>query len=120
MMVYERSESARDNFGKFIDQFQPETKILIRKLERILIKFYWQNLSLLFNQTYLNEKLLPNNNTHTHTQRHTYINIYIYKIIETKLLLSFNVTIINNMISFVQTIFGIYIYIYTKRLVKHK
>ena len=24
------------NFGKFISQFQPETKILIRKLERIL------------------------------------------------------------------------------------
>ena len=42
-MAYERSESARDNFGKFILQFQPETKILIRKLERILIKLYTQN-----------------------------------------------------------------------------
>ena len=36
MMAYEWSESARDNFGKFIDQFQPETKTLIRKLERII------------------------------------------------------------------------------------
>ena len=35
-----------------------------RKLERILIKLYRQNVSLLFNQT------------HTHT--HTYIYIYIY------------------------------------------
>ena len=35
--------SARDNFGKFIHQFQPETKTLIKKLERILIKSYWQS-----------------------------------------------------------------------------
>ena len=35
MMAYEESESARDNFGKFFNQFQPETKTLIRKLERI-------------------------------------------------------------------------------------
>ena len=60
MMAYERSESARDNFGKFIHQFQTETKTLIRKLERILIKLYRQNVSLLFNQTCLNEQLLPN------------------------------------------------------------
>ena len=40
-------------FGKFIHQFQPETKTLIRKLERILIKSYRQNVSLLFNQTCL-------------------------------------------------------------------
>ena len=26
MMAYEGSESAWDNFGKFINQFQPETK----------------------------------------------------------------------------------------------
>ena len=45
MMVYERSESARDNFGKFIHQFQPETKTLIRKFERIFIKLYRQNVS---------------------------------------------------------------------------
>ena len=29
MMDSEGSESARDNFGKFIYQFQPETKTLI-------------------------------------------------------------------------------------------
>ena len=38
MMAYEGSESARDNFGEFIYQFQPEIKTLIRKLERILNK----------------------------------------------------------------------------------
>ena len=41
-MAYERFESAWDNFGKCIHQFQPETKTLIRKLERILIKLYRQ------------------------------------------------------------------------------
>ena len=44
MMTYEKSESAQDTFGKFIHQFQPENKTLIRKLERILLKLYWQNL----------------------------------------------------------------------------
>ena len=63
--------------GKFIHQFQPETKTLIRKLERMLIKLYRQNVSLLFNQTCLNERLLPNY-THTHTHTHIYIYIYIY------------------------------------------
>ena len=55
MIAYEGSESAQDNFGKFIYQFQPETKTLIRRLERILNKLYKLNLSLSFNETYLNE-----------------------------------------------------------------
>ena len=52
-----------DNFGKFIHQFQPETKTLIEKLERIFIKLYRQNMTLLFNQKCL------------------YIYIYIYMIV---------------------------------------
>ena len=56
MMTYERFKSVRYNFGKFIDQFQPETKTLIWKLERILNKLYRQNLSLLFNETGLNKE----------------------------------------------------------------
>ena len=40
MIASESTESARDNFGKFIRRFQPETKTLIRKLERIIIKLY--------------------------------------------------------------------------------
>ena len=35
-MAYEWSESAQDNFEKFIYQLQPDTKKLIRKLERNL------------------------------------------------------------------------------------
>ena len=75
MMAYEMSESARNNFGKFICQFQLKTNTLVRKIERKLIRLYWQNVSLLFNQTCLHEGLLC---THTHTHTHTYIYIYIY------------------------------------------
>ena len=57
MLAHERSENTQDNFGKLIHQFEPETKTLIRKFERILIELYRQNVSLLFNQTCLNERL---------------------------------------------------------------
>ena len=69
-MAYEKCESARDNFGKFIYQFQSKIKTLTRKLERILIKSYRQNMSSLINQTCIH--------THTHTHTHTHIYIYIY------------------------------------------
>ena len=72
MMAYKRSESARDNFGKFIHQFQPETKTLIRKLERILMKSWRQNVSLLFNQTCLMKDCCPTTHTHTHIHTHTH------------------------------------------------
>ena len=45
-MAYEESESAQGNFGKFIYQFQPKTKTLVRKLDGNYIKVYRQNLSL--------------------------------------------------------------------------
>ena len=84
MMAYGGSESTQDNFGKFIYQFQPETKTLIRKLERILNRLYRQNLSLLFKC--LNERLLPNYtyfkihdpSTHHDTDTNIYIYIYIF------------------------------------------
>ena len=47
-MAYERSESTRVNFGKFIHQFQSETKTLIRNLERISIKLFRENVSLMY------------------------------------------------------------------------
>ena len=47
------SESAWDNYGKFIHQFPAETKTLIGKLERISIKLYRQNVSLLSNYIYI-------------------------------------------------------------------
>ena len=79
MLTNEGSESARDNFGRSIHQFQPETKTLIWKLKRILIKLYRQNVFLLFNETCLNERLLPNyTHTHTHTHTHTLSHIYTY------------------------------------------
>ena len=53
-MAYERFKSTWDNFCKFIYQFQPETKTLMRKLERILMKLYWQNVPLLLIQMCLN------------------------------------------------------------------
>ena len=56
-------ESARDNFRKLIHQFQPETKTHTKKLKRIMIKLYRQNVSSLFNQTYI----------------YIYIYIYIYE-----------------------------------------
>ena len=61
----------------FVYQFQAKTKTFIRKLEKILINLHRQNVSLLFNQTCLNERPLPNH-THTHTHTHTHIYIYIY------------------------------------------
>ena len=52
-MAYDWSESAWDNFGKFLYQLQPKTKTFVTKLENILMKLYRQNVSLLFNQTCL-------------------------------------------------------------------
>ena len=43
IMAYERCERARDNFRKFISQFQPKTKRLLRKFESILNKLYRKN-----------------------------------------------------------------------------
>ena len=49
MTADESSESAWNNFGNFIHQLLSETKTLIRKPERNLIKLYRQNVSCLFN-----------------------------------------------------------------------
>ena len=81
MIAYESSESTRKNFGKFIHKFQPETKTLIRKLERILIKLYWQNVSSLLIQTsHINITYIyrPKDIYMYIYIRHIYIYIYIY------------------------------------------
>ena len=36
MIAKEMPEIARDNFGKFNEQFQPKTKTFVRKLEKTL------------------------------------------------------------------------------------
>ena len=74
IMAYEGSEIARENFGKFIQQFQPETRTKkpIKKLDIILFKPYRQNVSLLFHQICLDDSLL-------HPPPQIYIYIYIYQ-----------------------------------------
>ena len=54
--IYEKSESVGDNFGKFIHQFQPETKTLIWKLENILIKFSRQKCVFYYQSNMLKSK----------------------------------------------------------------
>ena len=68
----------RASFGKFIYQFQPDTKTLIRKPERILNTLYGQNLFYLLNKTCINQQCCLNTHTHTHTHTHIYIYIYTY------------------------------------------
>ena len=64
MMAYEGSQSAQDNFGKFIHQFQTETKTLIRKLERILNYTDKICLYYLMKHVYMNDCYLT---AHAHT-----------------------------------------------------
>ena len=61
----------KKNFGKFIYQFLSKTKTLIRKLERILIKLYRQNVFLLFIQT---ATLL---HTHTYIYSHPQTDCFV-------------------------------------------
>ena len=82
-MAYERSESPLDNFGKFICQLQPKIKKLVRKLQRILIKLYWQNGSLSFNQIYIwfVNKLLVGNIIFKRAKAHLLAHSYITQIV---------------------------------------
>ena len=59
------------NYGMFISQFRLDIVIFIRWLARIKRKWSWQKMPLLFNQTCLNEEMLP-----IHTHIHPYIYIY--------------------------------------------
>ena len=79
MMVHEGFESARDNFDKFIYQFQPKTKALVRKFETVLIGLHRQCVfSILSNLLKWRTAAQPHTHTHTHTHTHIYIYIYIY------------------------------------------
>ena len=59
------------SFGNFLHQFDPDTRKSIRLIESTDRKTINAELSLLFNETCLNEKILP---------RYTNIYIYIYYI----------------------------------------
>ena len=54
-------KSLGDNFGEFIHQLQPESKTLIRKLERIIMKSTKHDkiVTLLFNHIYNEKKKKP-------------------------------------------------------------
>ena len=70
-MTREGNESTWEpvRYGKFASQFHPDIKTTIRQFERIETKIYSQ-LSIIFNQIYLNEEMLPKF-THTQTYTHT-------------------------------------------------
>ena len=63
MMACERYGSARDNFDEFNIKHQRKTKTLVRKREKILLKLYRQNMSLLFKPAWTKDSYLT---THTH------------------------------------------------------
>ena len=69
-MAYEKSKSAQDNFGKFIYQFQPKIKTVIRKIK--LNKTCTQNVSLLFNQICLYIYI------YTYIYECVYVCMYVY------------------------------------------
>ena len=66
------------NYGRFINQFPPDTIKFMPWLDKINTKMCRQRMSILFNQKCINEKMLPNY-THTHTHKHTHTHTqYIY------------------------------------------
>ena len=69
MMAQSRAESTRDtyNYGQYINQFPPNTIKVIRQFERIQKKICRHIMSIMFNETCINEEMLP---------KYTYINIY--------------------------------------------
>ena len=58
-------------YRRFINQFPPDTRKWMRRLERINTIIYKQGMSILFNQICINEEMLPKY-THTHTHTHIY------------------------------------------------
>ena len=78
MMAQDRTESIVEpiNHERFINQFPPDTIKSMRELEKINPKMCRQRMSLLFNQVYINEEMLPKH-THTHTHIHTRACIYM-------------------------------------------
>ena len=70
MMARNRAESTRDtyNYGQYLNQFPPNTIKVIREFERIQKKICRHKMSIMFNEIYINEEMLP---------KYTYIYIYI-------------------------------------------
>ena len=70
MMAQSRTESSRDkyNYGQYKNQFPPNTIKVIREFERIQKKICRHKMSIMFNEIYINEEMLP---------KYTYVYIYI-------------------------------------------
>ena len=60
-MAQSRAESTWEinNYGKYINQFPPNTIKSIRQYERINKKICRQKMSIIFNEICINEKMLP-------------------------------------------------------------
>ena len=71
MMAQSRAESTRDtyNYGQYINQFPPNTIKVIREFEWIQKKICRHKMSIMFNETCINEEMLP---------KYTYVYVYIY------------------------------------------
>ena len=67
-----------NNYGKYINQFPPNTIKSIRQYERINKKICRQKMSIIFNEIYIYVYIYIHAHTHTHTHTHIYIYIYIY------------------------------------------
>ena len=68
-MAQSQTESARDiyNYGKYINQFQPNTIKAIRQYERIQRKYEDRKCLLCSTKFVLMKKRCQNTHTHTHT-----------------------------------------------------
>ena len=70
MMAQSRAESTRDtyNYGQYLNQFSSNTIKVIREFERIQKKICRHKMSIMFNEIFINEEMLP---------KYIYICIYI-------------------------------------------
>ena len=61
MMDQSRAESTRDiyNYGKYINEFPPNTIKATRQYERIKKKICRQKMSITFNEISINEEMMP-------------------------------------------------------------
>ena len=71
-MAQSRAESTRDTYndGQYINQFPPNTIKAIREYERVQKKICRQKMSIMFNEIFINEEMLP-----------IYIYIYCYRVL---------------------------------------
>ena len=74
MMACDRTESiwVASSYKSFINQFPPDIIKSIRQLERAYIKICRQNMSILFNEIYITEEMLPKY-ARIYTHAHTFI-----------------------------------------------